>query len=179
MTDNLQGAKWYALRSKPNKERMLWIQVRRRDFEVYYPRIFVDPVDPRSRKVRPFFPGYMFVQANLGQVGASTFNYMPYSIGLVSFDNRAASIQSEVIEAIRRRVGDVTRSEDARDDRFKKGDRVIVTDGPFEGYEGLFDTRLSGKHRVRILLEILSGRSVPTKLDARYLEPSKSDAQRN
>ncbi len=177
MTDLHDELAWYALRSKPNKERLLWKQVRARDFEIYYPRIFVDPVDPRSRKIRPFFPGYMFVRADLSRVGPSTFNYMPYSIGLVSFGGRAASIQSEVIEAIRRQIGDVTRAEDTRADRFKKGDRVTVTEGPFEGYEGLFDKSLSGSHRVRILLELLSGRSVATELDARHLEHSNRDGQ--
>lgn len=174
MTDNSTPPhKWYALRSKPNKERLLWKQLRVREFEVYYPRIFVDPVDPRSRKIRPFFPGYMFIQTDLSAVGASTFNYMPYSIGLVSFGGMAAPIQAEVIEAIQRRVGDVTRADQVSPDRFSKGDRVVVTEGPFEGYEGMFDTRLSGDHRVRVLLELLNGRSMSAQLDARHLESSK------
>lgn len=178
MTDAHDELTWYALRSKPNKERMLWKQLRAREFEVYYPRIFADPVDPRSRKIRPFFPGYMFVQTNLGRVGASTFDYMPYAIGLVSFGGRAASIQTEVIDGIRSRIGDVTRAEGTRADRFRKGHPVTVTEGPFEGYDGLFDTRLSGNHRVRVLLELLSGRSVPTQLDVRHLKPSDRDVQR-
>ena len=35
------------------------------------------------------------------------------------------------------------------------GDRVRVTGGPFEGYEGVFDARLSGADRVRVLLELI------------------------
>ena len=50
---------WYALRSKPNKEGPLWREVHAQGFEVFYPEIRVQPVNPRSRKVRPDFPGYM------------------------------------------------------------------------------------------------------------------------
>ena len=50
---------WYALRSKPNKEGPLWREVHAQGFEVFYPEIRVQPVNPRSRKVRPYFPGYM------------------------------------------------------------------------------------------------------------------------
>ena len=53
---NLQ---WYALRSKPNKEGPLWREVHAQGFEVFYSEIRVQPVNPRSRKVRPYFPGYM------------------------------------------------------------------------------------------------------------------------
>jgi transcriptional antiterminator RfaH len=50
---------WYALCSKPNKEGPLWWEVHAQGFEVFYPEIRVQPVNPRSRKVRPDFPGYM------------------------------------------------------------------------------------------------------------------------
>ena len=62
---------WYALRSKPCKEDILWRQVGLRGFECFYPRLRVKPVNPRSRKIRPYFPGYMFVRADLSEAGNS------------------------------------------------------------------------------------------------------------
>ena len=88
---------WYALRSKPRKEEVLWKQLLARDIEVYFPRIRVHPVNPRSRKLRPYFPGYMFVQADLDEVGLSKFNWMPFAIGLVSFDGVPAVIPENLM----------------------------------------------------------------------------------
>ena len=56
---------WYVLRSKPQKEFHLFDQVLARGLECFFPRINVNPVNPRSKKVRPFFPGYMFINADL------------------------------------------------------------------------------------------------------------------
>ena len=75
---------WYALRSKPRKEEALWGQLLARGFETFYPRLRINPVNPRARKLAPYFPGYMFVYADLEEVGPSTFNYMPFSLGLGS-----------------------------------------------------------------------------------------------
>jgi len=74
----------YALRSKPCKEAIVWQSSQARGFKTFYPHLRVQPVNPRSRKVKPYFPGYMFVQADLDVVGLSTFQYMPYAIGFVS-----------------------------------------------------------------------------------------------
>ena len=35
------------------------------DYEVFYPCLRIHPVNPRSRKIVPYFPGYLFVEADL------------------------------------------------------------------------------------------------------------------
>ena len=85
------AANWYALRSKPRKEEVVWKQVRTQGFEAYFPRLRVNPVNPRSRKLRPYFPGYLFVYADLEEVGVSVFQWMPHSIGLVCFGGEPAA----------------------------------------------------------------------------------------
>ena len=62
---------WYALRSKPNKEEALWRELTARSYEVFYPQLHVQPVNPRSRKVLPYFPGYLFINIDLLAVGYS------------------------------------------------------------------------------------------------------------
>ncbi len=47
-----------------------------------------------------------------------------------------------------------------------KGDTVMIQDGPFAGYEAIFDVRLPGSERVRVLIKLLSQRQVPLKLHA-------------
>jgi transcriptional antiterminator NusG len=52
---------------------------------------------------------------------------------------------------------------------FSKGDLVRISSGPFEGFEGMFDTRLGGKTRARILVEFV-GRLTAAEVDVRNLE---------
>ena len=52
------NAAWYALRSKPHKEHALYRQASLGKYDVYYPRLQVTPVNPRSRHIIPYFQGY-------------------------------------------------------------------------------------------------------------------------
>jgi len=145
---------WYALRSKPHKESFLWQQMCARKIEVFYPRLKVQPVNPRSRKVRPYFPGYMFVQADLEQLGRSTLQWMPYSLGLVAFDGEPAPVPETLILAIQRRMAQIEAGGEQLEG-LQPGDPVLIRGGPFDGYQALFDARLPGNERVRVLLKLL------------------------
>ena len=165
-------ARWYALRTKPNREAQAWQQARARGVVSFYPRLRVRPVNPRSRRVRPYFPGYIFVQADLEQSGLSLFNYMPYAIGLVCFGGEPASVPDALIHALQRRMQEFAERGELRGGP-KKNDPVWITDGAFAGYEAIFDVELSGGRRVRLLLQMLSGRSVPIELDAALIESKR------
>ncbi len=41
---------------------------------------------------------------------------------------------------------------------------MTITSGPFAGYEAIFDARLSGGERVRVLLTMLNDRHVPAEV---------------
>jgi transcription antitermination factor NusG len=167
------GEHWYALRSKPQKEDVVSKQVKVRGFEVFYPRLRVNPVNPRSRKYKSYFPGYIFVKADIEATGLSTFQWLPHSNGLVSFGGEPASVPDNLIFAIMRRVKEISDAGGEVFDDLHKGDVVRIGYGPFEGYEAIFDTRLPGTERVRVLLQFLSDRYVPVELDAGQLEPKK------
>jgi transcriptional antiterminator RfaH len=158
---------WYAMRSHPHKEDALNQQLVRKEIESFYPRIRVSPVNPRSRKIRPYFPGYLFVNIDIDEVGMSELNYMPYGTGLVSFGGEPAVIPDNLINAIRERVVEIEQAGGELFDRLKTGDPVQIQQGPFEGYEAIFDTRISGTQRVKVLLQLLNSRaSIPIEMDA-------------
>ncbi len=161
---------WYALRSKPRKEEVLWQQLIAREVEVFFPRIRVHPVNPRSRKLRPYFPGYMFVHVDLEEVGLSKFNWMPHAIGLVSFGGVPATVPENLIYAIRKRVEEIAEAGGEFYDGLQAGDPVRISSGPFAGYEAIFDTRLPGTERVRVLIQMLSDRNIPVELKAGQVE---------
>jgi len=165
---------WYALRRKPRKEEVVWRQVRTQGFEAFYPRLRVNPVNPRSRKVRPYFPGYLFVSADLDEVGVSVFQWMPHAIGLVAFGGEPAAVPDSLINALRKRVEEIAAAGGEVFDGLQPGDTVRINDGPFRGYEAIFDTRLPGNERVRVLLELLgSQRRVPIELSAGQIQRKK------
>jgi transcription antitermination factor NusG len=158
--------RWYALRTKPNKETLVWQQAKLRGFKVFYPRLRVKPVNPRARKVVPYFPGYLFVEADLQQAGLSTFQFMPYTLGLVCFGGEPATIPESFIHEMKQRMLVIEDSGGFFIDHLKRGDRVLIQDGPFDGYEAIFDTRLSGNDRVQVLLNMLSNRHILVEMDA-------------
>jgi len=165
---------WYALRSKPRKEDVVWRQLRSQDFEVFYPRLRVHPVNPRSRKVRPYFPGYMFVKADIEEIGISTFQWMPHAIGLVCFGDEASIVPDNLIAAIQSRVEEIAEAGGELFDGLNSGDKVTISDGPFAGYEAIFDTRLPGSERVRVLLQLLNNqRQIPVELKAGQIRKKK------
>lgn len=164
---------WYALRSKPRKEEVLWKQLLARDIEVFFPRIRVHPVNPRSRKLRPYFPGYMFVHVDLDEVGLSKFNWMPFATGLVSFDGEPAVVPENLVHEVRRRVEEIAAAGGEFFDGLQPGESVRISSGPFAGYEAIFDMRLPGTERVRVLIQMLTDRNMPVELKAGQVERKK------
>jgi hypothetical protein len=50
----------------------------------------------------------------------------------------------------------------------------MISDGPFAGYEAIFDARVPGSERVRVLLQLLnSQRQVPLELTAGQIKQKK------
>jgi len=166
--------KWYVLRSKPRREAAVWQQVLAQGLEAYYPSLEVQPANPRARKIRPYFPGYLFVRADLDQVGLSTFQWMPYAQGLVSFGGVAASVPDEVVAGIRGHLQQIELTGSASPFRLNPGDRVIIQDGIFKGYEAILDARLHGKDRVRVLLQLLHRCCLRVQLRLEQIRPKKS-----
>jgi transcriptional antiterminator RfaH len=161
------------MRSKPRKEVVLWRQLLERDIEVFFPRVRVNPVNPRSRKIRPYFPGYLFVRTDIEEVGLSTFQWMPHAIGLILFGGEPAYVPDALINAIRKRVDEINEAGGELFDGLKRGEPVRVHEGPFAGYEAIFDERVSGKERVRVLLKLIDDREMLVELDAGMIERKK------
>lgn len=161
-------AQWYAVQSKPMKESLLYEQLRLREIECYYPHIRVQPVNPRSRKVRAYFPGYVF--GHLDETGLSRLHWIPGAIGVVSFDGIPAYVPDNLINAIRRHVEEIDAAGGENLAGLKPGEGVVIRGGPFEGYEAILDARLPGSERVRVLLKLLQRRQLRVELPASQIE---------
>ncbi len=162
--------RWYVLRSKPNREHALWLEASGRGFQTYYPCLNIKPVNPRSRKIRPYFPGYLFVHTDLPSIGQSTFTWMPYSQGLVSFDGEPSEVPEGLVEAIRKRVDQINANGGEQMIGLERGEAVVIEGGPFNGYRAIFDARVSGNERVRVLLKLLQ-EQIKLELPAAQIRP--------
>ena len=162
---------WYALRTKPHKEDSVWRQIEGNGLDGYYPRLRVNPVNPRARRVRPYFPGYLFVNADLETTGIATFQFMPHAVGLVCFAGEPGTVPDPVIKRLRQYLDQLDRSHHKKELPIRPGDAVMVQDGPLEGYRAILDHHLPGRDRVRVLLELMGGRNMPIELSYSSIGP--------
>lgn len=167
---------WYAFRSKPNKEVFVYEQLLAHHIEAFLPLLRVRTVNPRARKWRPYFPGYLFLRADLAQTGFSLLNWMPGGLGIVRFAGEAIPVMESLIGAIRNRVDEINRAGGEQLEQLKSGDLVVISAGPFAGHEAIFDVSISGHERVRVLLKLLYGKQLPVELATGLIQKKKQRA---
>lgn len=159
---------WYAVHCKPLKEaQAATALIDHLALTVYLPevrRLF------RGRKQRtPFFPGYLFVQANLHYVTPSRINATPGVLRLVAFGELPQAVPAEVIDLIRQRVDDLNMHGGLIEHGFRPGDAVRFKSGPLRGLEATFIGPMKPSERVRVLIDFL-GSLRETEVDATMVE---------
>jgi len=145
---------WYAIHTKPRQEEVAAGQLGRRGVEVFLPRV-TERRRGEPPRVRPFFPGYLFVRADLAAVGISTLQWVPGVCRLVAFGGVPARVPEEAIALIRRQLAQIEAQGGFPRMRFRPGERVRVREGPLAGLEGIFEGPVRPAERVRILLRFL------------------------
>jgi transcriptional antiterminator RfaH len=160
--------KWYALHVKPHKERMVCEGLRAKDMEVFYPALKKQPVNPRARKEAPFFPGYIFIQLDLVEIGLNALRWTEGTHGVVEFGGIPAAVPEIMIQELKKRLQNIETGSDLKSEDFRPGDMVKIVKGPFDGYEAIFDAQLSGNDRIQVMLTYL--RAQPKKLQLRSSE---------
>jgi len=98
---------------------------------------------------------------------------------LVSFAGEPAVVPVNLIASMRQRIGEIANAGGELFDGLKTGDTVVVQAGPFDGYEAIYDTRLPGEERVRVLLIMLADRYVPVELPAGQIHKKKNSHNLN
>lgn len=156
---------WYLVRTKSGKERWVRDQLTSQLPEVFLP--LLEARTPRWGKlawsIGPLFPGYLFARLD-PQKHYFDIRYLPGVQGLVSAGNDPIAVPSGVVEEIRRRgVNGVVKIEEKT---YDKGERVRVVQGPFRGFEAIFERYLSGAERIAILLSAIDTQGLRVVLPA-------------
>ena len=102
--------------------------------------------------VAPLFPCYLFARMDL-QTKYFEVKYLAGVSGLVSAGSDPLVVPDLIVTEIRARgVDDVV---ELREVPFDSGQSVRVVEGPFRGFDAIFERYLSGAERVAILLNTI------------------------
>jgi transcriptional antiterminator RfaH len=147
---------WHLLYTKPHKEPLVHAQLDDRGYEVFFPYVQRDRGYNRGVRLEPIFPQYLFVNVDLISAEANGLRSLPGMRTIVDFGGQPAVIPDAVVHDLRGRLetyGDkILRKSESL---FTPGQHVEVTDGPFIGFDAVYQRSLSGGQRVQILLDMM------------------------
>jgi transcription antitermination factor NusG len=150
---------WLLIRSKPKQERIAAESLEGRGVAVYCPRILEPRTHLRAARTPvPLFPSYLFARCVLRE-SFYALAYCPGLVGPVRFGERFAAAEEEDVAFLREKEkgrGFLVPSSVRKP--LMKGSRVAVLAGPFRGFEGVVEQYLPSQNRVRLLLEVVSGK---------------------
>jgi transcriptional antiterminator RfaH len=148
---------WHAIYTQPHREVIVNRQLESRDLEVYFPVLQFDRGYGRGVRIEPFFPHYLFVKVDLMDPSAYGLRWLAGVRTIVETENEPVIIPDSVISALRQRLEPTTQRVMRKHEwLFRPGQKVVVTSGPFKGFDAVFQHGLNGDQRVQILVNCMS-----------------------
>lgn len=144
---------WYALYTKPKAEGAVVQLLNNAGIETLNPKIIVKKYIRKKyiEATEQLFPCYLFAFFDEDKHG----HMIRYTRGvkyIVGKEN-PLTVPLQIIDLIRERmVGDIVTP---LPEKFDTGERVLIKEGPFKDFYGIFERHVPGKQRAMILLEAL------------------------
>jgi transcriptional antiterminator RfaH len=164
--------RWYLIHTKPRREAVAEINLRRQGYQVYYPRL-LRPTRIRGRwvdRVASLFPRYLFLRLAVGGQSLAPVRSTMGVANIVRFGSDYTIVPDVVVENLRLRAEPETGLHRLQGYApFEQGSNVRVVAGVFDGLEGVFQ-RESSDERVVLLLKLL-GRETLVQLPAAFVLP--------
>jgi transcription elongation factor/antiterminator RfaH len=151
-------SRWFAVKVQPRREALAELHLKKQGFETFAPKI-VAPRIAAARSARalrstaglaPLFPGYLFVQLDLGVQRWRSINGTIGVSYLVQFGDAPAAAPIGLVEGLRARTG--ASSQINFDEDLTIGDSVRIVGGAFDGWIGRLK-ECDARGRVAVLLE--------------------------
>ena len=162
---------WYLFYTKPHKEALVNQQLEDRGFETFFPHTQFARGYRRGIRLEPFFPHYLFVHVDLTFGTANDLKWLPGMRSIVHFGNSPAVVPEQLISSLRQRLEPYEKQVVTKTEwLFRSGQKVMVKEGPFEGFDAIFQKGLDGHQRVQVLLNVL-GTWTRTQLDVEQIKP--------
>ncbi len=145
---------WHAIYTKPGKEDLVAFRLQGIGIEVLNPKLkskkykrnkFIDVIES-------LFPCYLF--ANFEKEKYSHLITYTRGVRYIVGKGNPIVVHDEIINTIKEGMGDGNIVV-IKPRRFEKGDRVLIKEGPFKDFYGIFEKESRGPERVMILLEMI------------------------
>ena len=156
---------WFAIYTKSGKEDSVAHRLSGIGIEVLNPRLKTKKYKRNKlvEVIEPLFPCYLFAHFDKEKYA----HLITYTRGVryIVGKKNPIIVYDELIDAIREEMeegGLIV----IKPGRFEKGDKVLVREGPFKDFYGIFEWEIKGNERVMILLEAIHYK---IELDKHYL----------
>ena len=149
------GARWYVIQTKPKQEERAGSNLRAWKVETFTPRVKerrYTRLGGVKYQLKALFPQYIFARFDASRLLHRVY-FTRGVHGVVHFGRDPAQVDDEIIAIINSQVG--TDGVIDLSEKFKAGDRVIITDGPLKDFVGIFERGDKESDRVMILLTTL------------------------
>jgi transcriptional antiterminator NusG len=174
-------ARWYIVHAYSNFEKKVAEAIREQadrqgladKFEdVRVPTEEVVDVYRNKRRVREqrHFPGYVLVKMELTDDAYHLVKNTPKVTGFLGHQNKPQPVSELEVKRILGQVEEAAQAKPRRIITFETGERVRVTDGPFQSFEGMVEEVDEDRGRLKVSVAIF-GR--PTPVDLEYAQVEK------
>ncbi|MCQ2330570.1 MAG: transcription termination/antitermination protein NusG [Paludibacteraceae bacterium] len=175
--------KWYVLRAISGKENKVkeYIEgalVTSSLFREYVSQVLI-PTEKvvtlrngkRTIKERNLLPGYVLVECNLTDECYPLLRNIPNVLGFLSESKNTTKPAPVPQSEINKIVGNVEVDEEELmlEDIYMVGEKIKVTDGPFNGFNGVISEVMQDKHKLKVVVTIFD-RQTPLELGFNQVE---------
>ena len=147
---------WYAVRTRSNYEVKVFNGLDAKEVEVFLPKILVKSRRRDRNKIIsvPLLPGYLFVNIDLTPEEHLRVLKTVGVVNLVGIKGRPSPVSEQEIYNLK--IIDGTDQPVFHHEYLKKGDKVMLTEGPFQGLIGVFMRQKGSADRVVVSIDFLN-----------------------
>ena len=138
---------WYLIKTKPRQEKIAKQNLDNQGYRTFCPIVII------NNRLVVLFPGYLFTQLNDKTQNWSPINSTKGVSHFVKFGLNFAKVPTSVIEFIKINQH-ITADKFKNLNKFKRGDKVQISDGPFKNWMAIFKCYKSDE-RVILLMNLL------------------------
>ncbi|MBW2066848.1 MAG: UpxY family transcription antiterminator [Deltaproteobacteria bacterium] len=166
---SMDSPRWYAVHTRSHFEQKVYDGIRGKSIEAFLPRIQVMSrrKDRRKKIFVPMLPGYMFVRFDMDPVTYWDIIKTTGVVRMIGFEGKPVPANEEEIQALM--ILDGTDRTVLNRAYMKKGDRVMVMEGPLKGLVGFYLRHKGNTEKVVISIELLH-RSLEVEIEGWALE---------
>ena len=148
---------WYVVHTHPKQEDRTSENLISFGIETLAPKFRVKKYNEFSGKAtqlsKPFFPGYIFSRFRFNEL----YHKIRFTRGvhsLICFNNKPIPVDDEIIDLVRSKMGGDGFVKNF--EQLQAGDEVVINDGRFQNFYGVFEREMSDSDRVSILLNTVN-----------------------